>query len=298
MSTPFPFATIFDLIVTPGAAQSPVIMAATDRGIWQADDGGIAWRPLLDGMLTTTLGISPDRTIMFAGIPGGITRSTDAGATWKTTMLPFPAVAGTGFALSPGFSEDGRAMLATLEDGLFVSLDHGTTWKRSTIGLFDPKLIDVVIPHPGMAWVAAESGVFASADGGDSWMDCDLPLMGDRVSCLAGCGDLVLVGTEQGDVLISHDAGSSWQGADAMSCSDPVLAMKAIETGSGHSVVAIAGATACGVFAMQRGNWAMIGNIPLPAAPVCLALALVRENELHIALALADGSLVVQVDAV
>jgi photosystem II stability/assembly factor-like uncharacterized protein len=291
-----PNATILDVIVTGNAHAPATILAATDRGIWQSDDAGITWHSRLDGQLATALALSPDRTTLLAGVLGGITLSTDAGITWVTSMLPFPDVAVTGFAFSPEFAEDDRAMLATLEDGLFVSHNRGVSWQRSTIGLFDPCLIDVIMPRPSVAWVAAESGLFASLDGGASWTDCEHPQPGGRISCLTGCGDLVMVGTAQGDVLISQDTGSTWQPSDTLSLPEPVLAMECFEAGDDRVMAVIASTSSCGVFAKQTGNWSLVWDIPLTAVPVCLAVDFTSSRALHVALVLEDGSLVVQVD--
>src|SRR3954469_10334555 len=88
-----------DPVYALALAPEGVCFAACDSGLYRSEDGGSTWHSaynalrLNTALSTTALAISPafaqDRTL-FAGVPGGILRSTDAAQNWRAIPLPEP----------------------------------------------------------------------------------------------------------------------------------------------------------------------------------------------------------------
>jgi xyloglucan-specific exo-beta-1,4-glucanase len=152
--------------------------------------------PRADGQLAGALSLAvdprdPDRLYMAAGEytrpgarNGAVLRSTDRGATWAKTELPFGL----------GGNEDGRntgerlmvdpargaVLFLGTKEGLYRSADHGATWSRVeafprlhvTLVAFDPvmktKTGETAILYAGVAGERG-GGLLVSTDGGATW---------------------------------------------------------------------------------------------------------------------------------
>ncbi len=122
---------------------------ATGGGLWKTNDGGVTWRPVTDGQIT----------------------SSSVGAVAVAPSNPDIVYIGTGEADIRGNIIQG--------DGAYKSTDAGKTWTK--IGLVDTQNISKIRVHPtnpDIVYVAAfghhaapnaERGVFRSKDGGKTW---------------------------------------------------------------------------------------------------------------------------------
>jgi photosystem II stability/assembly factor-like uncharacterized protein len=122
---------------------------ATGGGLWKTTDGGTTWRPVTDGLIT----------------------SSSVGAVAVAPSNPDIVYIGTGEADIRGNIIQG--------DGAYKSIDAGKTWTK--IGLADTQNISKIRVHPtnpDLVYVAAfghhaapnaERGVFRSKDGGTTW---------------------------------------------------------------------------------------------------------------------------------
>ncbi|MFD9392085.1 RICIN domain-containing protein [Streptomyces sp. NPDC060000] len=186
------------------ASRKNLLYARTDMGgayRWDASAG--VWTPLSDWVSAedwnlmgieslATDSVDPDRLYLAAGTytndwagNGAILRSTDQGATFKRTDLPFKL----------GGNEDGRTMgerlvvdpndnstlyLGTRKNGLWRSTDYGVTWSQVTsfpvtdgassgVGIsfvtFDPKNAKTV--YAGVA--DKTTSLYRSTDNGATW---------------------------------------------------------------------------------------------------------------------------------
>ena len=128
--------------------------ARTDvGGAYRWDDAAQTWVPLLDGLGQADWNLQgveslavdpadPSRVYLVAGTytapdvsNGEVFRSTDRGATWQRTALPFKCGAneagrGSGERLMVDPNSPNLLYLGTRRDGLWYSTDHGTTWAR------------------------------------------------------------------------------------------------------------------------------------------------------------------------
>src|SRR5260221_1529183 len=138
-------------IAATGVASRPYeyYMGATGGGLWKTTDGGITWRPMTDGLIT----------------------SSSVGAVAVAESNPDIVYIGTGEADIRGNIIQG--------DGAYKSTDAGKTWTK--IGLADTQNISKIRVHPtnpDLVYVAAfghhaapnpDRGVFRTKDGGKTW---------------------------------------------------------------------------------------------------------------------------------
>jgi photosystem II stability/assembly factor-like uncharacterized protein len=138
-------------IAAAGSAARPLeyYFGATGGGLWKTTDGGVTWRPVTDGQIT----------------------SSSVGAVAVAPSNPDVVYIGTGEADIRGNIIQG--------DGAYKSTDGGKTWAK--IGLDDTQNISKIRVHPtnpDLVYVAAfghhaapnaDRGVFRSKDGGKTW---------------------------------------------------------------------------------------------------------------------------------
>jgi len=122
---------------------------ATGGGLWKTTDGGLTWRPVTDGQIT----------------------SSSVGAVAVCEANPDVVYIGMGETELRGNIMQG--------DGVYKSIDAGRTWKH--MGLKETQSIARIRVHPtdcNMVWVAAlgvhsapsaDRGIFKSTNGGETW---------------------------------------------------------------------------------------------------------------------------------
>jgi len=217
---------VYALACTPDLG---VCFAARGSGLYRSVDGGIAWQSAYDSLEfteplpTTSIALSPDLGVdatAFAGVPGGVLLSPDAGLTWTPTWLASPPPMVSTLAISPNFIEDGVVFIGTAEDGVFRSADRGGHWARWNFGLLDLTAYCIGVSPDYAAdetlYIGVESGIFFSANGGRAWREIDLPIGFDAVLSLAlspGFAEdsVIFAGTESKGLLYSEDRGRTWK---------------------------------------------------------------------------------------
>ncbi len=137
-----------------------VYVGAASGGLWKSTDGGETWAEKTDQLPTTTAGAvcvlqaAPHVVLLGTGEGSGATyhpsstsnlgigllRSTDAGESWSTTSLSYPASGFSGFNVIEENPITGT-ILAGTNDGLWRSTDQGLQWTQVQSGAnyFDVK---------------------------------------------------------------------------------------------------------------------------------------------------------------
>ncbi len=209
--------------------ETNIMFAAKSSGIYRSVDGAKSWElaftmeEMQEDLPALCICLSPDFAHdhnVFVGVPGGVLRSFDAGATWKVEKLTTPPpVVGT-MVISPNFIEDGILVAGTNEDGILRSLDRGLHWATSNFNLLDLNVLSLAISpnfkQDEMMFAGTVSGLFRSKNGGRAWREVEFPFGYDPVLSLAFDPDfassrMLLAGTETQGLQISRDAGATWE---------------------------------------------------------------------------------------
>jgi photosystem II stability/assembly factor-like uncharacterized protein len=156
----------------------------------------------------------------FAGISGGIFKSTDGGTTWNQLKGGLPEVVQANLAIAPSNPNRIYATAASLRGvGIYRSEDAGGTWTKITddprpagrigggdlaVPKVDPKNPDVVYITSTVSWKSTDGGktwnALRGAPGGDDyqniWINPNNP-------------DIILLGSDQGAV-VTVNGGQSW----------------------------------------------------------------------------------------
>lgn len=192
--------------------------AVAYHGVWKSTDAGASWTLSQSGLP----GIGDDRqfraltldptmpSTLFLGSyrhTGFVYRSTDAGATWATTMernihdLAFDAGSGI--------------LVAGASGGPYVSVDDGDTWVDiDTIHGYTAYSVAVDPTHPDTIYYGGQyDRVYRTTDGGATWDRHDAGLAGRRVTSLVidpAPPGTVYAATWGGGVARSNDGGVTW----------------------------------------------------------------------------------------
>lgn len=178
-------------------ARGPVVLAATDEGLFRTTDGGASWRNL--GLpVGDVYSVLSGEQRLYAGVqPAGILVSADGG-TWDRQARFERLAAGADWPTNPhheqacvrSLAATGGVLLAGVEvGGLAVSRDGGGTWGMVRAV---PDDVHHVLPVTDERWVVScgtggpdgEGGVFETRDGGETWTRRDTgPYRYVRESC-------------------------------------------------------------------------------------------------------------------
>jgi photosystem II stability/assembly factor-like uncharacterized protein len=215
---------------SPGTAYAAVV----GRGVFKRADG--RWRAVNTGPMNryvNAVAVDPqDPATVYAGTLGGIYKSTNAGANWRTLFTPAlrdDIRSGLELAVDPQHPATVHAIIArhngSYESVVRRSQDGGRTWPRASqvqaakVPEAPGASIDEPIPAPPLAidplspdtLYAGGLGVHRSVDGGKTWRHAGLP----RSPVLALAVDpketaVVYAGTDAG-LSKSTNAGTTWQ---------------------------------------------------------------------------------------
>jgi photosystem II stability/assembly factor-like uncharacterized protein len=195
-----------------------VVFFGHHNGVMRSDDGGRAWRPLVDRPNFDAMGLGVSRNPHAIYLAGHdvFQVSVDGGTSWQPVAHNLPGTDIHGFAMSP---DDARNLFAfVIGQGVFESTDAGRSWQR-LIGQVPGQM-----PGDVMALAAAggspetlyagsmRSGVLRSTDGGKSWAPSSNGLGSRAVMALAvdpSDAQTIYAGIE-GGLSRSTDGGATW----------------------------------------------------------------------------------------
>jgi hypothetical protein len=194
------------------------VLIATNGGVWKSNGG--AWQPLGQGEGANKLNLPAQSLysqagVLFAGVMGGVYKSSDSGNTWTSSSTGLPTATTVwsidGYSYLPGY------LFAATSDGAYVSLNGGGSWAAVTNGLpTGTNILRIVSDQTNPArWYAitAGLGVYKTETGGLVWepVNSDLPTTQIRSIMLlpVGASAVVVIGTTNG-VFTSFDKGATW----------------------------------------------------------------------------------------
>jgi photosystem II stability/assembly factor-like uncharacterized protein len=224
-----PATYVISLAVAP---DRPATMYAGTiwRGIAKSVDAGGSWRPsgpfpLLAGGAVPrppdvmSLALDPSGPgVVYAGTNfGGVLRSDDGGASWRTAnrgLSPLPYFQARVFNPVVALLARPGALYAALSGtGVFVSRDGGEHWRRFAPALSEPRVESLALAGKTL-FAATADGVFRS-DGGP-WTRAGL--RGQWVEAIAVDGRsprTIYAGALHDGVFASRDGGLTWEAASS-----------------------------------------------------------------------------------
>ncbi len=184
---------VTDIAIDPsGAADQNIFIATNDGGIWETTDSGTTWLPMMDPMLSLSMG-----------------------AVALDPVNPQIVYAGSGNPY-----DGGRAF--TKGVGIYRSSDGGSTWSIIDGGPFDTifagfSINRIAVPVPDTLLVATDHGLYRSIDGGQhfgangSAFDDRQPVLNGFITCLlldtANPATTVYAGVSSVGLMKSTDVG-------------------------------------------------------------------------------------------
>ena len=217
-----------------------------------------------DGGEVVAVATSPSdpMTLYAAKRAGGMFRSTDGGASWRSADTGLAGITTRALLVSP--TDPRTVYLATMEHGVYKTTDGGLTWAAAREGLADASVLCLATSptQPTMLFAGTlSSGVFRSVDAGASWSAVNEGVPTASITTLAVSAtdsQTVYLGTQLG-VWKSLDAGATWTAASNGLTS---LNIKGLAVSPGDPRRIYAAAYSGGVFRSADGgdHWTAVNN--------------------------------------
>ena len=174
----------------------PKIMYLSTRGsgVFRSDDAGLSWRRANSGAspaYTADIVVSQsssDVVVADDGLLGGLTRSTDSGATWTP-------VSGIGGAKAMTFvpGKPGNLVVGDKSGSLLVSHDDGATFARAGEAAGGASILVLAVGSNQSASTVfagtSKGDVLVSSDAGDSWSKLGPGIPNDQITGLVPSSD-------------------------------------------------------------------------------------------------------------
>jgi photosystem II stability/assembly factor-like uncharacterized protein len=148
----------------------PALVVACDRGVVVSTDQGQSFTGPGDGLpkgpvraMVLSSYFAADPVMFAAPDSGGVYRTNDGGATWKSVGLAGERIG--------DFAWLGPFLYAAGEAGFYRSEDAGTTWTKLSASPGRPRrLLFPLAPAAGLeAFLATDQGLFRTPDTGAHW---------------------------------------------------------------------------------------------------------------------------------
>jgi photosystem II stability/assembly factor-like uncharacterized protein/Leucine-rich repeat (LRR) protein len=145
-------------------------------------------------------------TYIFAGHDGGVSVSTDYGASWNQTSL-------TSEIVNCLYIDSDLSLYAGVYlNGIFRTKDQGATWEQLGGGLPNTTVYDITQLNNGALLAATTTGLYRSPDKGSTWTEIDI---GAATSSMRTIGQntstgTIIAGTAGDGLYRSTDNGASW----------------------------------------------------------------------------------------
>jgi photosystem II stability/assembly factor-like uncharacterized protein len=201
---------IVSLLASRYAIADPTVFAGTPGGLLRSRDAGLKFEPLGPAG-TPVFRMEWPGPALLAATGRGVLRSDDSGDSWKPPGTGLPPGPARALAPSAFFVVDPTLFTSVGSAGVFYSADGGASW--SAKGLAGHTVNDLVWFGP-YVYAAAEEGLFRSEDAGATWKPLGEGLAGRRVRQLLfpaapDSGAEALVATDDG-IFRTFDGGHHW----------------------------------------------------------------------------------------
>ncbi|MDQ3282492.1 MAG: YCF48-related protein [Acidobacteriota bacterium] len=249
---------MFHITIDP--SQPDNVWVATCGWVYNSQNGGDNWTRYRDGFNNRRIhdvDIDPcDKDVVYAGSVAGLYRSEDKGKSWY--VLTDEGLVINSIVLHPQRPQ--RIILGIEGDGVYVSNDRGKSFKRTSDGLHNLRIKNIV-PDPfqknriyaSVVFGGAASGIYRSNDAGKTWEKASRTALPEVMSLVvaseADADVKFLAGTEKG-FFWSND-GEEW--TQAAPSDFPIRVDKVLRFNRTRGFAA----TAEGVFTTRDGgkNW-------------------------------------------
>jgi photosystem II stability/assembly factor-like uncharacterized protein len=229
-------------------------------------DESYQWIPVNNGLYggdVRSLIIDPTNSkVIYAGMYGGLFRSTDGGTNWSASGLTNNTV--YSLAIDP---TNTQVIYAGINGGVFKSTDGGTNWSAS--GLTNNTVYSLAIDptNTQVIYVGTNGGIFKSTNGGTNWSQISTGLTNSEVYSLAidlTNTQVIYAGTNGGGLFKSTNGGTNW---NKMNSGLTNLGIQSLATDPTNTQVIYTGTYGGGIFKSTNGgsSWSEI-NIGLIAA--------------------------------
>jgi photosystem II stability/assembly factor-like uncharacterized protein len=219
-------------------------------GLKYSTNRGVTWTVSgLKSPLTVRTITGPRPREMYAGIspldatvPGGVLKTTDGGATWKSLGLTEWAI-NTLLVTGPG-----RLFVGTFR-GVLSSTDDGATWTQASDGIRGVQVSAIMAVDSTLLFVGGSGALFRSTNGGEKWTESGTGITCPGVTSLASDGeDNLFAGTPVfsplGGVHKSTDRGVTWRCTSQDTIKGLYMSVQVLSvTQSGYVLAAVEGKT-------------------------------------------------------
>jgi len=223
-------------VFTLKQADNGVLIAGTNRGMFEMLPGSTTWHPINNVVLEKTVSktvklksgktkkvssTTSTRSVLeakvsdtdleatrwFAATSAGLFTSKDQGKQW----MGGPVAGQQDFVSVQAL--EGLVVAAT-RSIVLVSEDAGTTWQPCALTSYPVNIRSVTVAPDGQIFVATREGAFHSGDAGRSWNHVVAGLPDKDITSVAFDGShkrLIATSGQTGVVFESSDGGSTWQ---------------------------------------------------------------------------------------
>lgn len=231
------------------------------RGLLKSMDGGKTWTDLMGALYSAYIRfqINPSGNVssllagngrLYAGVEGGVYRSSDRGSTWSPMLIVDSNAAFSALALA------GDALLAgNVVEGIWrIPLDASPASRIEGFG----KGVSVIRGSDSGVFASSPGGLYRSVDGGRTWGLTGF-LRGDwEIGILTSRNGAIHAGGRGSPLYRSLDQGASW----VLNSEIPALFWIKSMTWNGDSLFAVSGQGANDLYVSEDGgtDWVRLGG--------------------------------------